>query len=63
MNAHTFRQLLTARQRDLAENELDQRKKTTELNMLMRERIEIMDDIITLEERLHDENNDSNYEE
>jgi len=50
-----IRQLLTARRRDLADNELDQAKYSAKLAELRAERGEIIEDITGLERRLEDE--------
>lgn len=50
-----IRQLLTARQRDLADVELDIEKYSTKLVELKSERGEIIEDITGLERRLEDE--------
>jgi len=57
-----IRQLLTARQRDLADVELDIEKYSAKLVELRAERGEIIEDIKNLEERLYDESNDNNEE-
>ena len=58
---HTIRQLLedmkSARQRDLADVELDQAKYSAKLIELRAERGAIIDDIKNLKERLHDGEN------
>jgi len=55
MSLRLIRQLLTARQRDLADNELDIEKYTAKLAALKAERGEIIEDIAGLERRLEDE--------
>ena len=57
-----IRQLLTARQRDLADVELDLEKYSAKLVELRAERGEIIEYINIIKERLYDESND-NYEE
>lgn len=58
----TIRQLLTARQRDLADVELDIEKYSAKLVALKAERGEIIEDIKNLKERLYDESNVNNEE-
>ena len=53
-----IRQLLTARQRDLADVELDLAKYSAKLAELRAERGEIIEDIKNLEERLYEGNCD-----
>lgn len=57
-----IRQLLTARQRDLADVELDIEKYSAKLVALKAERGEIIEDIKNLKERLYDESNVNNEE-
>lgn len=57
-----IRQLLTARQRDLADVELDIEKYSAKLVELRAERGEIIEDIKNLKERLYDESNVNNEE-
>ena len=51
----TFRQLLTARRRDLADVELDLEKYSAKLAELQSERGEIIEDIAGLERRIEEE--------
>lgn len=62
MIVRMIRQLLTARQRDLADVELDIEKYSAKLVELRAERGEIIEDIKNLEERLYDESNVNNEE-
>lgn len=55
MSLRLIRQLLTARQRDLADNELDIEKYSAKLAELQAERGEIIEDIAGLNRRLEGE--------
>ena len=54
MSLRLIRQLLTARQRDLADNELDIQKYTAKLAALKAERATIIEDIDGLERRIEE---------
>jgi chromosome segregation ATPase len=54
MNLRLFRQLLTARQRDLADNELDIEKVSAKLAALKAERATIKEDIDGLKLRIEE---------